>query len=360
MQDVEKVYVRPERVLWYAEQLLQRDGLPFADAKTVAENLLFANLRGLDTHGVMRLPTYLKRLELGLTNRNAQPKVVDAGETYVVIDGDNGLGPIAGKLAMEQAMEKARESMVGLAFVRNSQHYGSCAFYTMMAMEQGMIGFSASNTAPLMAPTGGKKRLIGNNPISFAAPTPEGMTFVLDIALSNVAGGKIMLAEKNGQSIPLGWALDKEGRPTTDPHAGFTDGGLLLPVGNHKGYGMVVMLDILCGILSGGVTSSKVLGTTDFKSQGNMGTCFMMAAIDIKRLMPLDVFKARMGEMIQEIRDCPKAEGATEILLPGELEMRATKERTAAGIPITLPILRELEALGEKAGIGKLAEQAGN
>ena len=356
MEEVQKIRIAPERVLSYVKKLLIHAGLGEADAETVAENLLFANLRGLDTHGVMRLPTYLKRVELGLANKDARPKVVNEGETYAVVDGENGLGPIAGKLAMEIAIEKAKKAAVGITFVRNSQHYGSCAFYTMMAMEQGMVGFSTCNTSPLMAPTGGKKRLIGNNPISFAAPTPEGMTFVLDIALSNVAGGKIMLAEKNGQKIPLGWALDKEGRPTTDPHAGFTDGGLLLPVGAHKGYGMVLMLDVLCGILSGGVTSSKVLGTTDFKSQGNMGTCFMMAAIDIAQLMPLDVFKARMGEMIQEIRDCPRAEGVDEILLPGEIEARAEAERGANGIPITLPILSELDALGEAAGIGRLSE----
>lgn len=355
MQDVEKILVRPEKVQYYAEALLTHYGLAEADARTVAANLLFANLRGLDTHGVMRLPTYLKRLELGLANRDATPEIVDEGDNYAVIDGGNGLGPVAGKLAMEAAIKKAKEHMIGLSFVRNSQHYGSCAFYTMMAMEQDMIGFSTSNTAPLMAPSGGKKRLIGNDPISFAAPASEGMTFVLDIALSNVAGGKIMLAEKNGQTIPLGWALDKEGRPTTDPHAGFSDGGLLLPVGAHKGYGMVVMLDILCGLLSGGVPSAKVLGTTDFQSQGNMGTCFMMAAIDVEHLMPVDTFKSRMGEMIQEIKGCPRAEGVSEILLPGEIEARAAAERSANGIPITLPILRELESLGSAAGIGGLA-----
>lgn len=354
MQEVEKVFVRPEKVLDYVKKLLSHYGLCPEDAETVAANLLFANLRGLDTHGVMRLPTYLKRLELGLAAKDARPEIVQEEDTFAVIDGHNGLGPIAGKRAMEIAIEKAKEHTIGLSFVRNSQHYGSCAFYTMMAQEQNMVGFSTSNTAPLMAPTGGKKRLIGNNPISFAAPTPEGMTFVLDIALSNVAGGKIMLAEKNGQSIPLGWALDREGRPTTDARAGFSDGGLLLPVGAHKGYGMVVMLDILCGLLSQGVTSSRVLGTTDFKSRGNMGTCFMMAAINVENMMPVADFKARMGEMIREIRDCPKAEGVEEILLPGEIEARATAERSANGIPITLPILRELEELGRNAGIGAL------
>lgn len=355
MQEVEKVFVQHEKVLDYTKKLLMHYGLREGDANTVAANLLFANLRGLDTHGVMRLPTYLKRLELGLASKEACPEVVKESGTFAVIDGHNGLGPVAGKLAMEMAVEKARENTIGLTFVRNSQHYGSCAFYTMMAQAQNMVGFSTSNTAPLMAPTGGKKRLIGNNPISFAAPTPENMTFVLDIALSNVAGGKIMLAEKNGQSIPLGWALDKEGRPTTDARAGFSDGGLLLPVGAHKGYGMVVMLDVLCGILSGGVTSAKVLGTTDFKSQGNMGTCFMMAAINVEHLMPVAEFKVRMGEMITEIKTCPKAEGVQEILLPGEIEARATVERTTNGIPITLPILHELEELGRKAGIGSLA-----
>lgn len=354
MQEVEKVIVAPERLLAYMFELLKRYGLSEPDAETVAQNLLFANLRGLDTHGVMRLPTYLKRLELGLADPAAQPEIVREDAAFAVIDGHNGLGPVAGKRAMELAIQKAEENAVGLAFVRRSQHYGSCAFYTMMAMERGMIGFSTSNTAPLMAPTGGKKRMIGNDPISFAAPTPEGMTFVLDIALSNVAGGKVMLAEKNGQSIPLGWALDKEGRPTTDPHAGFADGGLLLPVGAHKGYGMVVMLDILCGLLSGGVPSCKVHGTTDFQSKGDMGTCFMMAAVNIERLMPLAVFKERMGEMIRELWACPRAEGVEEILLPGEIEARVSAERGAHGIPVTLPVLREVEALGEKAGIGKL------
>ena len=354
MPDVEKVVVEPGKLFAYMQELLNGYGLPEAHAGIVAQNLLFANLRGLDTHGVMRLPTYLKRLELGLTNSNAQPEVVQEGTAFAVLDGHNGLGPVAGKLAMELAIQKAEENMVGLSFVRRSQHYGSCAFYTMMAVERGMIGFSTANTAPLMAPTGGKKRMIGNDPISFAAPTPEGMTFVLDIALSNVAGGKIMLAEKNGQSIPLGWALDKEGRPTTDPHAGFTDGGLLLPVGGHKGYGMVVMLDILCGLLSGGVPSAKVLGTTDFQSTGDMGTCFMMAAIHVEKLMPLAAFKDRMGEMIRDLKSCPRVEGVPEILMPGEIEARAAAERSVNGIPVTLPVLREIEALGQKAGIGNL------
>lgn len=346
--------ITKEKLEAYCIKLLVSRGINRGDAKITADAILYADLRGIDSHGVMRFVTYLQRLDQGLISRENNITTVTESDTFAVIDGGNYIGPVAAKVAMDKAIEKAKKNVVGIALVRNNHHYGACSYYSSMALKHDMIGFTASNTAPLMAPTGGKKRLIGNNPFSFAAPAGKYNPFILDMACSVVAAGKILLAEKNGKTIPIGWALDKEGKPTESPYEGFEGGGMLLPIGEHKGYGMAVMLDILSGVLTGSAFGTEVKAIKDFSSKGSLGTGHFMAALNIEPILGVQFFKNRMDQLIEEIKSCPTAEDVDEIMIPGEISQRVYEERIKQGIPINRSIVNDLNELGKIVGIDDL------
>lgn len=355
MEEVNKVLLDYQVLKKYCTELLTRRGINRADAEITMDILLAADLRGVDTHGVLRFAAYLKRLDLGLLAKENKVTIVSEKDNVVVIDGGNYLGPVAAKLAMSKAIEKAKDNTVALALVRNNHHYGACAYYSMMPLESNMIGFTSTNTAPLMAPTGGKQRIIGNNPFSFAAPAGKYKPFVIDIAMSVVAAGKIMLARKNRQEIPLGWALNKEGVPTQNAYDGFEGGGILLPIGGHKGYGMAVMFDIITGLLSGSAFGSKIKALQDYGTKDPMGTGHFMAALNINHIMNIDHFKQGMDELIEEIKNCQKAEGVSEILVPGEIEFAIFEKRSKEGIPISKAVIEDINELGKQVGLDRLA-----
>jgi len=351
---VEKVLLDKDVLREYFTELLTRRGIDQRDAEATIDVLLSADLRGIDSHGVLRLAVYLKRLDLGLMAKENNIKIEADSENFVVIDGGNYLGPVAAKLAMEKAIEKAQSRTIGLALVRNNHHYGACCYYTMMSAERDMLGFTTTNTVALMAPTGGKRRVIGNNPFSFAAPAGKYKPFVLDIAMSNVAAGKILLARKNGKPIPLGWALNKEGEPTQDAYEGFEGGGMLLPVGGHKGYGMAVMLDILSGVLTGSAFGTQVKALQDYETKDPIGTGHMMAALNIDHIIGIDTFKRRMDQLIEEIKGCDRAKGVEEIFIPGEIEYRTFEKRSIEGVPISKAVIEDINKLGAEVGMGRI------
>jgi len=338
------VIVTKEKLENYCIKHLVSRGINIDDAQTTTDALLYADLRGISSHGVMRLIPYLKRMDLGLMSAENNVSVVSESDTYAVIDGANYIGPVAAKMAMEKAIEKAKKNAIGIALVRNNHHYGACSYYSSMALKHDMIGFTASNAPPLMAPTGGKKRLIGNNPFSFAAPAGKYTPFILDLACSVAAGGKILLSGKIGQIIPFGWLLNNKGEPTDNP-LDFENDGMLVPIGEYKGYGMAVMLDILAGVLSGSVFGAGVKVLMDFNTTEPLGTGHFMAAIDIEPILGIELFNKRMEQLIEEIKSCPKAEGIDEILVPGERSQRIYNKRLKEGIPIERKILEELRGL---------------
>ncbi|SBV99854.1 putative oxidoreductase [uncultured delta proteobacterium] len=359
MAEQSKIWIDGGVLKQYATDLLVRRNIAPADAAVTVDNLIFADLRGIDTHGVMRLALYLERIDRGLLAAENRVAIVRENDGMVVVDGGNYLGPVAATLAMEKAVAKAKNGVAGLGFVRNNHHYGSCAYYAMMALPHDMIGFSCSNTTPLMAPTGGARRLVGNNPFAFAAPAGKYRPFVLDIALSVVAGGKILLAEKNGQKIPYGWALDKNGQPTDDPRAGFSDGGLLLPIGGHKGYGMAVMVDILAGVLAGSAFGTEVQGLADFASTKPLGTGHCMVALNVEAILGIRAFKDRMDALIEEIKSVPLAEGVERVYVPGEIEFEVHEKRSREGVPVSPKVVAELEALGASVGLPPVEKRSG-
>src|SRR5882762_5700490 len=232
-------------------------GLSPKNARLTAENLIFANLRGVDSHGVIRMKIYAERLRAGGFKTGARPKVVSEHESSALIDARHGVGQVAASAAMKLAIAKAEKTGAAVVSVRNSNHFGASAFYAMQALEHGMIGFASTNAGPTMAPTGGREGRLGNNAMALAVPAGEFPPVVLDMATGAVAWGKIFVAQQEKKKIPATWALDKNGVPTDDPNAAAHQ-GLIQPFGGYKGYGLSLLIDILTGVLSGGAFATRV------------------------------------------------------------------------------------------------------
>ena len=329
----------------FCENILRKIGLSQYDAFTVADSLLFCNLRGIDSHGIMRFPFYVQRLKEGGTKISPKISIIREKPASVLVDGDNGMGQVVGVFAAKLAAEKARK--VGTCFVgvRGSSHYGAASYYSAEIAKTNMIGLSVTNAGPVMAVWGGAKRVIGNNPLSIAVPYQEGTPIVLDIAMSRVAGGKVRLAAKNNQKIPKGWVIDKQGRDTENPHD-LPEGGALLPFGEHKGYGLAFMMEIVSGALVGsGMLGMIPLWFRETKTPLNVGHCF--AAIDIEGFMDSGQFRERLDWLIKEIKSSPLSEGSQGVFIPGELELMVEDDRTKNGIPVSENVWQDLEKLSQ-------------
>jgi LDH2 family malate/lactate/ureidoglycolate dehydrogenase len=332
----------------FCESILQKIGLSQYDAFTVADSLLFCNLRGIDSHGIMRFPFYVQRLKEGGTRINPKISIIREKPASVSIDGDNGMGQVVGVFAAKLAVEKAKKAGTCFVGVRGSSHYGAASYYSVEIAKTNMIGLSVSNTGPVMAAWGGAKRIIGNNPLSIAVPHQVGKPIVLDISMSRVAGGKVRLAAKNNQKIPKGWIIDKQGKETENPHD-LPEGGALLPFGEHKGYGLAFMTEIVSGALVGSDMLGMIpLWFKETKTPLNIGHCF--AAIDIEGFMDLEQFKQRMDWLIKEIKSSPLSEGSHGVFIPGELELMVEDDRTKNGIPVSENVWRDLKKLGQTHG----------
>lgn len=324
--------------------ITQAAGLSLEDSGLLAQALVNSNLRGIDTHGIRTLPNYIKRFEVGSLNKNPQIKFEKETAITAAIDGDNGLGHIVGKKCMDLAINKAQKSGIGVVTVRNSNHFGTAAYFSMMALGQGYIGIAMTNATARLAPTGGTTPCYGNNPWSVAVPA-NGMPLVVDMAMSVVANSHIIIAKEKGIQIPIGWALTKEGEDTTNPNLA----ELLLPFGGYKGYAMAAVIEVFTGILSGASFGKKV-GLYNSMNEGqDVGHFF--AAFDVEAFMPLFVFKDRMDSFIAEIKESKLASGTDKIYLPGEKEYQQYEKRSSEGIPLEEETLSAIAALCSKYGL---------
>lgn len=318
-------------------------GVP--ESEEIADHLVLANLRGVDSHGVSRVGIYAKRLELGLVSKQTRVEVVRETPVSALVDGGNGSGIVVASRAMELAMEKAGESGIGAVCVRRSNHCGMLAAYTQRAMERGLISLATTSAPAHMAPWGGSERFFGTNPLSYGVPAGEEIDIVFDMASSNVSRGKIILAAKNGHRIPLGWAIDSDGRETTDPEAALE--GLVLPLGGAKGSGIAFLVEVLSSILSGANFGPHIPPLyDDFDSEQDVGHFFLAMRPDL--FVPLEEFTTRMDYMIREVREAGVAEGHERIYLPGEIELERETERRREGIPLYPEVVRELEVISER------------
>ena len=315
---------------------LEKLGVGSADARLVAETLVAANLRGVDSHGVVRLPHYATRLRNGTVNARPSITARRTGPSTALVEGDAGMGQLVAARAMREAIALAKESGAGAVVARNSSHCGACAWFVEMAVKEGLIGVALTHTDSIMVPPGMKRIFLGSNPIAFGAPG-----VIIDMSTTHVAWGKILVARQEGKEIPPDWGIDADGRPTTDPHRVVG----LAPTGGHKGYALATMVEILCAQLAGvpfGRHVTKMYGELD--KPRNLG--HFMLALDVARFTARERFAQDIGAFLQEI----EAEGA---LAPGDPERRSAERRRSEGIPLG-STLEQLNALATELGVTPL------
>jgi L-2-hydroxycarboxylate dehydrogenase (NAD+) len=330
--------------------------VPEKDAKIVGEVLISADLRGIESHGLQRLGSYYgSRLAKKYINPNTPFKILNETPTTALIDGGNGCGQVVSYHAMKLCIDKAKKDGIAAVSVKNSNHYGIAGYYAMMALENDLIGISSTNSQPLVAPTGGRTAVMGTNPLCIAAPTNKEYPYVLDMATSAVAYGKIQMYEKKHEHIPIGWGIDEEGQVTNDPSKIKPGGhGALLPLGGmditagYKGYGLAVFAEILCSTLSGGNYLTKV-GSPSKPEPTGVSHFFM--AINVDAFRPLIDFKNQMDGMIKLLKNSPLATGSNEILVAGEKEFEYEKFNNIHGVPLIRPIVDDLIMEGDKIGV---------
>jgi len=340
----ENIVVEATALRRFCGEAFQRAGVPPEDAAIVADTLVEADLRGVHSHGVWWLTTYMRRLRRGGLNPRPAIRVLRETPALVLLDADRAMGQVAGVRAMYLAMGKARSSGVGVVTVRNSNHLGAAAYYALLAARKDQIGFAVSDAEPTMAPWGGTKAVVGNNPMAYAIPVDGDFNIVLDMAQSVVAWGKIFLAAQRGEKIPITWALNAEGAPTEDPHEAMA--GLLLPVGGYKGYGLALVMEILSSVLVGAAFGSNMAPMSDDSATQDIGHFFM--ALDIGHFMPLDAFRERMAQLLSEHRGVPRGAGVERIYLPGEMEHERRMQRLTGGIPLEPYVIKALTTLGQE------------
>ncbi|MCW2406869.1 LDH2 family malate/lactate/ureidoglycolate dehydrogenase [Sphingobium sp. B1D7B] len=338
--------VDSDALLAFAKAIYARAGLSEEDAHVSADSLVQADLWGHQTHGVMRLPWYVKRLQTGAVKANTVPVVALDSGAVVVVDGQEAMGQVSARRAAELAIERAGQHGICAVAVRNSNHFGTAMYFTLMAARAGCVGFLSTNASPAMPPWGGRSKAVGTNPWSWAAPAGANPPMVLDIANTGVARGKIYLARQKGLEIPLGWALDAEGRETTDPVAAL--GGVTLPMAGHKGYAISVMMDMLSGVLSGSAFGASVNGPYQAEKPGGVG--HLMIAMKIDAFQPRAQFESRMERLIAELRATPLAVGYDEIVYPGELEARNDARHRREGLLLPADTISDLAALATEWG----------
>lgn len=330
-------------------------GMPPAIAELTADLMVKTDLRGVDSHGVGMLPKYVEWTRAGFIVPAAEPKVVrDEGPTALV-DGNQAMGHYTATAAMELAVAKARAHGVGFVAVRNSNHFGACALYSMKALAYDMIGLALTNSpSPAMVPTFGRKAMLSTNPLSLAAPAGREPSFVLDMATTTVSIGQLNVARRWGRPIPEGWALDPSGAPTTDPLVALAS-RLLTPLGGsrelggHKGYGLGLLVDILSGVLPGAVHGDLFFRSDPARRRTNVGHFF--GALEIARFRPLEEFKAAMDDLLAALKASPKAEGQARIYVAGEPELECEARRRREGIPLAPGLVAELREVAATLGI---------
>jgi L-2-hydroxycarboxylate dehydrogenase (NAD+) len=342
--------INHEKLTRFVQAAFEKLGVAGGDAQIAAEALVAADLRGVDTHGVIRFSPhawYVKWLSEGSMTAKPNIRVISETPSTALLDGDRGMGMVVGHRAMELAIDKAQHCDIGMVGVRNSRHYGMSAQYAMQALAHDMIGIAMTNAGRQVVPTFGREARFGTNPMCFAVPADKELPFVLDMATTTAAAGKLELAARLEKSIPIGWALDEKAEATEDPRVA-QQARRLLPLGgsrdngSHKGYGLAVLVEILCGVLTGTVTALN----TDQDSRGHF-----FGAIRVDAFRPVAEFKKDMDRLIRELKSTPPIEGQRRVYVAGEIEFETAEERAERGIPLLPSVLKGLRELSEELGI---------
>lgn len=344
----------------FIKEVFVKIGCPAEEAQLASEVLISADLRGIDSHGLARLPGYVRLYDNGRLNPKPNITIVHETPSTAVVDGDRGLGLVVAPRAMEIAMEKAEKVGSGWVSVRNSNHFGIAGYHAMMALEKEMIGWTMTNAGPLVVPTFSLDKMLGTNPVAVAVPTNKEPAFVADFASTAVAYGKFEILQRQGLPTPLGWAQNSEGEPTTDSNA-VKNGGGLLPLGSdrehgsHKGYGLGAIVDIFSGVLSGAnygpwVPPFATAGFMSAEEGVGMGTGHFMGAMQIDGFRPAEDFKNHMDNWIQAFRGARAVEGK-KVLIPGDPERETEAFRRLEGILLLPAVVQSLSDLAVRFGL---------
>jgi LDH2 family malate/lactate/ureidoglycolate dehydrogenase len=328
-------------------RVLERLDVPARDAREVAGCLIKAELRGVDSHGVVRLPVYARRVKAGVVEARPDVRITPVGTASVLVDGGNGLGPVVAARAMDAAVDLARAHGTGVSGVRQSNHFGPAAYYVERAIGAGLIGIAISNAPPNMAPFGGRTRFLGTNPVAIGIPAGEEDPLIFDASTSVVARGKIIVAAHTGEAIPEGWAIDPDGHPTTNPEQALA--GAVLPFGGPKGSALSFIIDIFCGVLTGAAFASQINTLEDLTTVQNVG--HVLAAVRTDLFVPEGQFTERMDTILRMLKSAPPAPGTSRVLVPGEIERANESRMRAEGIPLAAAIESQLERLGAELGV---------
>jgi LDH2 family malate/lactate/ureidoglycolate dehydrogenase len=347
------VRVDIDRFADYCAAVFEAVGCNAENARILADNLVSADVRGTHTHGTQYVSIYARAMKDGALNPNPVPSIITETQSMVLWDGDGGLGHLNGFRVMNELVERTKKhgQGIGMAVVRNSSHLGAVGYLALQAAKQDVIGFSMSNTPPVTVPTNGRGRIIGNGPFAWGAPaTSEMPEIVFDVAWSISAGSRMQLFARRGEQLPDGWVVDAEGLPSNDPTI-FAKGGALMPAGLHKGYGMIVLVEILTAVLGGGQLVDKITGFT-----GGWTNAFIV--IDPTVFGSLEDFKSRLVELEQMIHAIEPAADADRVYVPGEPEHWHTKDSQENGLELGAEIWSELSSIGEETGLTEKLEAA--
>jgi|RhiMethySRZTD1v2_1073278.scaffolds.fasta_scaffold13078_5 LDH2 family malate/lactate/ureidoglycolate dehydrogenase len=327
--------------------IFQACGMSAQDAALLADTLVMADLRGCHSHGVLRVPEYVFKLREGGVDPAGKPSVLQDAKAALVIDGGNSMGQIGSTFAMSQAIERARECNLALAAVRGSNHCGAMAYYAMLALPEDMIGMAATNALPTMAPWGGVDKILGINPLAVAIPAGKEDAIVLDAAFSGSSHGKIRVYHQKGENIPLDWAFDADGRPTTDPAEAIN--GLLQPIGGYKGTGLALVMGILSTLLSSASYGTELGNMVDGPRPGLDGHFYL--AVKVSAFVNVSEFKDRVDGVVRQIRNGRKAPGVDRIYAPGGLEAETERGYRREGIPLNDATLEGISLSAAELGV---------
>jgi LDH2 family malate/lactate/ureidoglycolate dehydrogenase len=347
----------------FTQSIFEKMGCSEEHAALATDVLIKSDLRGIDSHGVARLTGYVRLWKKGRINAKPDIKIVHETPTTATVDGDAGLGLVVAPFAMRLAIEKAEKYGSGWVSVRNSNHFGIAAYHTMMAVEKDMIGFAMTNASPLVAPTFSNERLLGTNPMCYAFPAGKYPPVIVDMATSAAANGKLEIAQRMGKPVPDGWIQDANGNPSLDPHE-LKKGGSLLPLGSdrdhgsHKGFGLSATVDILSAVLSGANYGPWVPPFVAFLEPSSdpvgKGIGHFLGAMRVDGFRPIDEFKSHLDNWIERFSHAKTIHADQKVVIPGQPEVEAEKERKLNGIPLIDDVCKDLNEVAEKLGIAKL------
>jgi LDH2 family malate/lactate/ureidoglycolate dehydrogenase len=329
------------------QAIFEQCGMAQADAHLLADSLVFADLRGVHSHGVLRVPEYVHKLTGGGVDPHGRPQVVREFGACLVVDGNNSMGQIGAHFAMQQAISRAQTHGIAAAVIRGSNHCGAMAYYAIQALPHDMIGLATTNALPTMAPWGGVDKILGINPLGVAIPAGEELPIVYDAAFSGSSIGKIRVYHQKGLTLPEGWAMDKDGHPTTDPLAAIE--GLLMPIGGFKGTGLALIMGVLASLLSGAAYGTELGSLAEGPQPGRDG--HFVAAIQVAAFEEVARFKGRVDQVIRQIHGSRKAPGVERIYAPGELEYVRMQEYREQGIPLNAVTLADLRRTAAAVGV---------